>query len=280
MTRYDGWFLAGVVGRDLAVIAVRRWEDRTLRWSALKFLARHRGAPCALADLQRGNLWERSDFANGPYSAKAIELRVAAPNPGIPQFLARRIVFSEVGTNHSGGRQLGAGMAGLPVAYYGCWRGLLLRSRRCGDLDHFFGLRWLSMRIRSPMDGCRCMCRCGGRSRFSISVSGSSCCPCLRYRRDCWSRSLHDGYAAGSGLDVMRTVVAHRIDRLRQLRVRLERPAVLPGRGGEKLGDAARPGYFGRTADKASAAGFAVADGPRRACRHHGAPRDSSAPGG
>ena len=38
MTRYDGWFLAGVIGAMLIVVAMRRWEDRTLRWSALKFL--------------------------------------------------------------------------------------------------------------------------------------------------------------------------------------------------------------------------------------------------
>src|SRR5208282_6637373 len=38
LTRYDGWFLAGVMGTAVAVIALRSWQNRTLRRVAAKFL--------------------------------------------------------------------------------------------------------------------------------------------------------------------------------------------------------------------------------------------------
>lgn len=80
MTRYDGWFLAGVVGAIMAVIAVRRWQDGALRWRSVKFLAGIALAPALWLIYNAAVYGNALDFANGPYSAKAIELRVAAPN--------------------------------------------------------------------------------------------------------------------------------------------------------------------------------------------------------
>jgi hypothetical protein len=80
MTRYDGWFLAGVVGAMMVVIALRRWQDRALRWRALKFLVGIAIAPALWLIYNAAVYGNALDFANGPYSAKAIELRVAAPN--------------------------------------------------------------------------------------------------------------------------------------------------------------------------------------------------------
>ena len=51
MTRYDGWFLAGVMGLIVCAIAVRQWQDRALRWSAFKIPARHRDCPDVVAGL-------------------------------------------------------------------------------------------------------------------------------------------------------------------------------------------------------------------------------------
>ncbi|MGB0040632.1 MAG: hypothetical protein WBQ00_17160, partial [Terriglobales bacterium] len=80
MTRYDGWFLAGVVGAMMAVLAVRRRQDRAFGWRALKFLVGIAIAPALWLIYNAAVYGNALDFANGPYSAKAIELRVAAPN--------------------------------------------------------------------------------------------------------------------------------------------------------------------------------------------------------
>ena len=86
MTRYDGWFLAGVIGAIVVVIAVRQWEDRILRWSALKFLLGIAVAPVLWLVYNAAVYGNALEFANGPYSAKAIEQRVAAPNPAFHNF--------------------------------------------------------------------------------------------------------------------------------------------------------------------------------------------------
>jgi hypothetical protein len=87
-TRYDGWFLAGVMGAAVVVIVLRRWqnrtlEDRALRQAAAKFLLGIAVVPVlwlAYNGVVYGNALE---FANGPYSARAIEQRVGAPNPAL-----------------------------------------------------------------------------------------------------------------------------------------------------------------------------------------------------
>ena len=88
LTRYDAWFLAGVMGAAVIVIALRRWlnhvlDDHALRRNAAKFLLGIALVPVlwlAYNAVVYGNALE---FANGPYSAKAIEQRVAAPNPAL-----------------------------------------------------------------------------------------------------------------------------------------------------------------------------------------------------
>jgi hypothetical protein len=88
LTRYDGWFLAGVMGAVVVVIVLRRWQNRTLDDRAL----RHNAAKFLLGIALVPVLWlayngvvyrNALEFANGPYSAKAIEQRVGAPNPAL-----------------------------------------------------------------------------------------------------------------------------------------------------------------------------------------------------
>jgi len=81
LTRYDGWFLGGVVGALIAAIAAFRWKDRLIRWSAVKFLLGIAIAPVLWLAYNAAIYGNPLEFANGPYSAKAIEQRVAAPNP-------------------------------------------------------------------------------------------------------------------------------------------------------------------------------------------------------
>jgi len=83
LTRYDGWFLAGVMGAAVVAIALQRWQNRSLRRVAAKFLLGIAATPVlwlAYNGLIYGNALA---FANGPFSAQAIEQRVAAPNPAL-----------------------------------------------------------------------------------------------------------------------------------------------------------------------------------------------------
>ncbi len=93
MTRYDGWFLAGVIGAIVCTIALRHWQDRALHWSALKFLLGIATAPALWLIYDAAVYGNAFNFANGPYSAKAIELRVAAPNPAFHNFWLGGLYF-------------------------------------------------------------------------------------------------------------------------------------------------------------------------------------------
>ena len=98
LTRYDGWFLAGVMGAVVVVIVLRRWQnrtldDRSLRQDAAKFLLGIAVVPVlwlAYNGMVYGNALE---FANGPYSARAIEQRVGAPNPALHNARAAAIYY-------------------------------------------------------------------------------------------------------------------------------------------------------------------------------------------
>ncbi len=80
MTRYDGWFLAGATGSIVIMIALRHWDERALRRMALKFLMGIAVAPVLWLGYNAAVYGNPLEFATGPYSSKAIELRVAAPN--------------------------------------------------------------------------------------------------------------------------------------------------------------------------------------------------------
>jgi hypothetical protein len=93
LTRYDGWFLAGAIGAAVAIIALRQWQNHRLRRTAAKFLSAIAAAPVlwlAYNGAIYGNIFE---FANGPFSAKAIEQRVGAPNPALHNAAVAVIYF-------------------------------------------------------------------------------------------------------------------------------------------------------------------------------------------
>jgi hypothetical protein len=82
LTRYDGWFLGTVMGIAILFMAIRRWNDRRLRWAALKFILAVAIAPAVWLAYNAAVYGNPLEFANGPYSAKAIEQRAATP--GMP----------------------------------------------------------------------------------------------------------------------------------------------------------------------------------------------------
>jgi hypothetical protein len=98
LTRYDGWFLAGVMGSAVVVIALRRWQnhaldDRGLRRVAVKFVLGIAVVPVLWLAYNRVVYGNALEFANGPYSAKAIEQRVGAPNPAFHNVSVAAIYF-------------------------------------------------------------------------------------------------------------------------------------------------------------------------------------------
>jgi hypothetical protein len=80
LTRYDGWFLACAMG--VVVVIIVGWRNRA-RWMALKFLLAIAAAPILWLIYNQLIYGSALEFATGAYSAKAIELRVGAPNPAL-----------------------------------------------------------------------------------------------------------------------------------------------------------------------------------------------------
>jgi hypothetical protein len=79
LTRYDGWFLAAVIGAVVFFLLLRKWNDQAFRRLALKFLVAIALAPLLWLAYNAAVYGNPLEFANGPYSAKAIEQRTARP---------------------------------------------------------------------------------------------------------------------------------------------------------------------------------------------------------
>jgi len=85
LTRYDGWLLAAVIATAIAGLAIQQWRDRPLRWAALKFFLAIAAAPALWLTYNAAVYGNPLEFANGPYSAKAITERAATPRmPSYP----------------------------------------------------------------------------------------------------------------------------------------------------------------------------------------------------
>jgi hypothetical protein len=81
LTRYDGWFLALAAGTIVSILAVQRWNDSVFRRSAMEFLVTIAAVPLLWLAYNAAVYGNPLEFANGPYSAKAIQARSAALNP-------------------------------------------------------------------------------------------------------------------------------------------------------------------------------------------------------
>jgi hypothetical protein len=93
LTRYDGWFLAGVLGAAVVVILLRHWQNSVVRRVALKFVLAIAVVPILWLAYNRIVYGNALEFANGPYSARAIEQRVGAPNPALHNVPVAAIYF-------------------------------------------------------------------------------------------------------------------------------------------------------------------------------------------
>lgn len=86
LTRYDGWFLAAVVLGAAVIIAAKKWQVPGIRGALLKFALVAAAAPALWLAYNATVYGHPLEFATGPYSARAIELRTstpgASPHPG------------------------------------------------------------------------------------------------------------------------------------------------------------------------------------------------------
>ena len=91
LTRYDGWVLAGICGLIVLAALIRNWSNfdaplkRTLLRSTVAFCLLCALTAALWMSLNYANTANPLDFANGPYSAKAIEARtMQTGQPGHP----------------------------------------------------------------------------------------------------------------------------------------------------------------------------------------------------
>ncbi len=128
LTRYDGWFLAGFLGITLLALTLRRWQNRDLRVLAVKCLLGIGVAPVLWLGYNGIVYGNALEFANGPYSAKAIERRVAAPNPashnaGVAASYFLKSAQLNMAVGDWGRFWLGAAVLAFGIAAWK-WRGL------------------------------------------------------------------------------------------------------------------------------------------------------------
>ena len=81
LTRYDGWLLAAATGTIVFALAIQHWSNGAFRRSAMKFLVAIAAVPLLWLAYNAAVYGNPLEFANGPYSAKAIQQRSAALNP-------------------------------------------------------------------------------------------------------------------------------------------------------------------------------------------------------
>jgi hypothetical protein len=98
LTRYDAWFLAAAMGLAVSA-AIVRWkgERKALRSAFTKFVLLTSAAPILWLAYNALIYRNPLEFANGPYSAKAIEQKNATPGqPGHPGSNNLPVAFSYV----------------------------------------------------------------------------------------------------------------------------------------------------------------------------------------
>jgi hypothetical protein len=102
LTRYDGWFLAVVLSAIAVVVVIKRGAARQLFKPAfITFMLLAAMAPALWLTYNAIVYRNPLEFANGPYSAKAIEKKTATPgmpaHPGDHDLLTSAIFFLKSG---------------------------------------------------------------------------------------------------------------------------------------------------------------------------------------
>jgi len=131
LTRYDGWFLAAVIGMPVLLLLLRRWNDRAFRRPAIKFVLSVAFAPVLWLSYNAAVYRNPLEFADGPYSAKAIEQRTAQPgypsHPGAGNIgTAASFFLKSAELDMAEGNW---GRIWIVIALAGTWVGMRVRTR-------------------------------------------------------------------------------------------------------------------------------------------------------
>ena len=135
LTRYDGWFLGGfswLAIMPMAISAVKRMpppESRKLRKSLVKALLLTALGPALWLGYNLGAYGNALDFANGPYSAKAIAKRTteknAPPYPGQQHPWTAGVYFTKAAQLN-----IGEGRSAKTLVWLAALSSLLIAARR------------------------------------------------------------------------------------------------------------------------------------------------------
>ena len=117
LTRYDGWFLAGVMGAVVVVIvaaamAESHLDDRALRQNALKFLLGIAVVPVLWLAYNRRRVWQRVGVRERPILGEGDRAARRRAESRAAQCQGRGHLFLEIGAVEYGGRELGPLLAG------------------------------------------------------------------------------------------------------------------------------------------------------------------------
>jgi hypothetical protein len=129
-TRYDGWILALLAWSAIGIVLLRRGELRSRTfWLASAVIV---AAPILWFVYNSVYFGDWLDFARGPYSARAIELRTATPgwppHPGWHNPWVSLLFYVKVAEMDA--VAVGCGNAFLLISIFGtCWGGLIARRR-------------------------------------------------------------------------------------------------------------------------------------------------------
>ena len=131
LSRYDGWFLGVLMGIIMLILTARRWSNRAFRVSGAKFMIGIAAAPLLWFAYNAAVYGNPLEFANGPYSAKAIEQRTAQPgypaHPGAGNVVTGASFFlKSAQLNMADGNW---GRIWIVIALLGSWAGRKSKAR-------------------------------------------------------------------------------------------------------------------------------------------------------
>jgi hypothetical protein len=113
LTRYDGWFLAAIVCVAAVVVVIRSDKSRSLAPALARFVLLAAAAPLLWLGYNAIVYRNPLEFANGPYSARAIEQKTMQSHPGahdLPVAFSYFLKSAELNMTEAGWQKLWVGV--------------------------------------------------------------------------------------------------------------------------------------------------------------------------